>query len=417
MQTPGTHDPYAALRYRDYLWFALGAILANMGNAVQSVAVGWDLYERTGSAWVLGGVGLVQVLPVILLSVPAGHLADRLDRRRIILCAQAVVISCSVLLSLLAYVGGSLLAVYGCLFASAVARAFAGPATASFWPTLIPSRLYSNAVTWRSGGFQVASVAGPAIGGVVIAWQHSAVPAYLMDALLTLTFWFFMYRIRSRPVVRPSEPVSLRSLLAGFRFVWRTKVILGAVTLDMFAVLLGGATALLPMYAKDILHVGPVGFGFLRAAPAVGALVMALWTAHRPPFQQAGRALLGAVAGFGVVTIVFGFSTHFWLSLVTLALTGAFDNISVVIRHSLVQLRTPDAMRGRVTAVNSVFISCSNELGAFESGAIAALFGPVVSVVSGGVGTILIVLLAAVLWPELRQLKRLTSEPDPDPVS
>lgn len=401
------HDPYGALRHADFLRYALGGTLANVGSAMQTVAVGWDLYERTGSAMILGGVGLVQVLPIILLAVPAGHLADRVSRRRIILAAELIVAACSIALAVFSLHRAPVAAVYACLGLGAVARAFLSPASASLWPTLIPSALYSNAVTWRSSGFQIASVVGPALGGLTIAWSHSAVPVYLADAALSLAYWLCVSGIAPRPTTPSREPLSWRSLLAGFRFVWDTKVILAAITLDMFAVLFGGATALLPIFAKDILHVGPTGFGLLRAAPAVGALAMAFVIAHHPPRRHAGRAMLGSVIGFGVATIVFGLSSWFGLSLLMLALTGAFDSISVVVRHSLVQLRTPDAMRGRVTAVNSVFISCSNELGAFESGVVAAWLGPVLSVVTGGVGTILVVIATALIWPELRRLQGL----------
>ncbi len=401
---PVRHDPYAALRHPNYRRFALGAALSSFGGAMQSVAVGWDLYERTGSAWALGAVGLVQVLPVFALALPAGHLADRVDRRRILLVAQAVMLTSSVVLALLALAKGAVPLVYACLFASGVARAFAMPAGASFWPTLLPPKDYGNAMTWRSGGFELAGVLGPALGGMFIAWATSAFPCYLACAGLTFVYGVCVFRVETRAAPKPAEPLTRDSLLAGFRFVWGTKVILGAITLDMFAVLLGGATALLPIYAKDILQVGPAGLGWLRAAPGFGALAMALFTVYRAPVRRAGSRLLWAVAGFGVATIVFGLSTSFWLSMLALGLTGVFDNISVVIRHSLVQLRTPDAMRGRVTAVNSVFISCSNELGAFESGAVAALFTPVISVVAGGIGTLAVVAAAVWRWPELRRL-------------
>ena len=412
MQTP-RHDPYASLRHRDFFSYALGATFANVGSAMQSVAVGWDLYERTGSALALGFVGLVQFLPIVLLALPAGHIADRFDRRKILLLAETIVIACSVGLAILSALHGPPAAMYACLAIAAVARAFANPASASFWPTLIPPDTYSNAVTWRSSGFQTASVVGPALGGLLIGWQHHALPAYLADIALTLCFWLSLYRTKSRGAPRHSEPLTLSAMLAGFRFVYKTKVIFAAVTLDMLAVLFGGAVALLPIYAKDILHVGPAGFGLLRSAPAIGALAMAILIAHRPPPQHAGRAMLWSVVGFGIATIVFGLSQWFWLSLLALALTGALDSISVVVRHSLVQLRTPNAMRGRVTAVNGVFISCSNELGAFESGAVAFLCGPVVSVVAGGIGTLFVVALVAARWPELRRLGRLQQETAP----
>ena len=412
------HDPYGALRHRDFRLFSIGLALAFVGNAMQSVAVGWDLYERTGKAWVLGGVGLVQAVPILLLALPAGHLADRFDRRRVMLVTLVASVFCSLGLTAFSYMGGSLAparyaySLYACLFVNAIARAFHGPANASLWPQLIPSSLYSNAVTWRSGGFQFANVVGPAFAGLLIAWQKSATLVYAVDATLSFSFLLMLLPIKPRPPTHAHEPMTLHTLMAGVRFVWQTKVILAAVTLDMFAVLLGGATALLPIYAKDILRVGPTGLGWLRAAPAIGALLMTVGQVHLPPPRRAGRALLWAVAGFGVATVVFGISRSFWLSLMMLALVGALDNISVVVRHSLVQLRTPDAMRGRVSAVNNVFISTSNELGMLESGAVAAFFGAVVSVVSGGIGAIVVVLTAAMIWPEIRRLGALQAMTD-----
>jgi MFS family permease len=398
------HDPYAALRHRDYRLFAGGAVLANVGFAMQGVAVGWELYERTNSALPLGVVGLVQVAPVLAFALPAGHLADRLNRRRILIVTQLGLVLASLALAWCSWRGAPVNWYYACLFAGATARAFGGPAYAAMLPQLVPADALANAVTWRSSGFQFASVIGPALGGALIAATSSAMPVYLVDAALRVTFWGCVLALAHRPADRPAEPVTLRSLVAGFRFVWNTKVIFAAVSLDMFAVLFGGATALLPIYAKDILHVGPTGLGWLRAAPAVGALLMAITIAHRPAPQRAGAALLWAVAGFGVATIVFGVSRSFALSLAMLFLTGALDNISVVVRHTLVQVMTPDAMRGRVSAVNSIFITSSNELGAFESGLVAAWFGAIVSVVSGGVGTLVVVALTAWLSPSLRRL-------------
>ncbi|MBC8120946.1 MAG: MFS transporter, partial [Gemmatimonadaceae bacterium] len=257
---------------------------------------------------------------------------------------------------------------------------------------------------WNSSGFQVASMAGPAIGGLLIALQGEAALVYVVDALLILASFGCVAFIGGRQRQPSPEAPSFKSLVAGISFVWRSKLILAALTLDMFAVLLGGATTLLPVFAKDILQVGPAEFGWLRAAPAIGAFVMAFALAHLPPLRQAGKTLLWAVAGFGVVTVVFGLSRWFWLSLLMLVLSGALDNISVVVRHTLVQLRTPDYMRGRVSAVNSVFIGSSNELGGFESGVAAALFGPVLAVVGGGIGTVAVVLAVAFTWPQIRAL-------------
>ena len=402
--TEPRHDPYAALRFRDYRLFAVGALLSNISSAMMETAVGWELYERTGSAVPLALVGLVQALPVFALALPAGHVADRFERRRIAVAMQLVMSAMALCLAALSFVKGPVSGFYLCLFVAASARAFNFPAQSSLLPQLVPLEAFSNAVTWRSSGFQLASVIGPALAGALIAWRHEAVWVYALNVVLMLTFAVCLMAIRKRQAASVPEPLTLHSSLAGVRFVWKTKVILAAITLDMFAVLLGGATSLLPIYAKDILHVGPSGFGWLRAAPGIGALVMAIFIAHAPPPQRAGRTLLWAVAGFGAATIVFGFSRLYWLSLAMLALTGALDNISVVVRHTLVQVLTPDSMRGRVSAVNSLFIITSNELGAFESGAVAALGGAVFSVVFGGIGTIVVVTLAALAWPQLRRL-------------
>lgn len=406
------HDPYAAWRFREYRFFILGNMAINVGNNMQSVAVGWELYERTGAAMALGWVGLVQALPIMLLSLPAGQLADRMDRRRIVMLGQFVMAICSLGLAVVSYRRGPVEWMYVMLLLGAMGRAFLWPAGQALLPTLVPPDVFSSAVTWRSTGFQIASVAGPALGGLMIGLQKNATWVYVVDAMMALVNFYCISRIAARPVIRRGEAASLKTLLAGFRYVLDKKLILAALTLDLFAVLLGGATALLPIYAKDILRVGPTGLGWLRAAPAVGAFCMAVALSHLPPLRRAGRALLLAVAAFGALTIVFGLSTWFWLSLVMLAGCGAADNISVVIRHSLVQLGTPDEMRGRVSAVNSVFISASNELGGFESGVVARFFGPVVSVVSGGIGTVLVVVLSAWTWPEIRKLGKVHQRPE-----
>ncbi len=398
------HDPYAAFRYRDYRLFAIGALLANISFAMQETAVGWELYERTGSPVPLALIGLVQAVPVLLLALPSGHVADRFERRRIVILMQLVMAVTSLGIAFLSHTNGPVNAFYLCLFIGACARSFNFPAQASLLPQLVPLESFTNAVTWRSSGFQLASVIGPVLAGLVIAWHKAVTPVYFVNATLMLVFAVCLVLIRNRQIIAASsKPITLHSALAGVRFVWNTKVVLAAITLDLFAVLLGGATALLPIYAKDILHVGPAGFGWLRAMPGVGALVMALFIAHRPP-QRAGVTLLWAVAGFGVATIVFGLARWFWLSLWMLYMLGSFDQISVVVRHTLVQVLTPDPMRGRVSAVNSAFITTSNELGAFESGAVAALGGAVFSVVFGGVGTIIVVVFAALAWPQLRRL-------------
>ncbi len=296
---------------------------------------------------------------------------------------------------------------YGCLLVIAIGRAFHQPAKSALLPQLIPRELFSSAVSWSMSGFQFSSILGPALGGFFIAVTGGASTVYVLTALATLLYAAIMLSLRGVPRGEPSEGVSVRTLVAGFSFVWRHPVILPALALDLFAVLLGGATALLPVYARDILEVGATGLGWMESAPAAGALLMAVAMAHRPPLKHAGRDLLIAVMGFGLATIVFGLSRNFWLSLAMLFCTGALDNISVIVRHTLVQMLTPDAMRGRVSAVNGMFIGASNELGGFESGMVAYYFSPQISVASGGVGTLLVVGVVALACRQLRGYGRL----------
>lgn len=398
------HDPYAAVRHRSFRLLLGGGFLANLGSQMQTVAIGWEIYERTHSAMALGWVGFVQFLPIILLSLPAGHLADRFNRRLLVIAAQLLMAGTSVGLAVLSLTHGDVRWMYACLFVGGVARAVSMPAGASMLPALVPREVFGNAVMWRSSAWHLASTVGPALGGLMVGALARPAIVYATDAGLILIFTGCLAAITLRPTTHREESATLRSLLAGFRFVWDTKIILAAITLDMFAVLLGGTTALLPVYAKDILNVGPTGLGWLRAAPAIGSLLMGIGLAYRPPLKRAGPALLWAVAGFGATMIVFGLSRSYWLSLGMLFVSGVLDNISVVVRHTLVQTATPDPLRGRVSAVNGLFISCSNELGEFESGTVAAWLGPIVSVVSGGIGTILVVLGVAGLWPQLRRL-------------
>ena len=384
-----------------------------LGGQALQVAIGWEIYERTGSALALGLVGLVTVVPVVLLALPAGHLADQMDRRRIVIIAQVLFISMSLSLALESWLQGSILIVYAILLINGIGQAYNNPARSALLPRLVPAKDFANAVTWSSSAFQTSAVVGPALGGLLIALQHKATGAYLLDAFLTSIYLVMLLLIRggSDPrnesaagALKPREKMTLQSLVAGLRFVRDTKVILAALTLDLFAVLFGGATALLPIFAKDILHVGPEGLGWMRGAPSVGALIVMVALAHRKPMAKTGWTLIGCVAGFGVATIVFGLSRSFLLSLSMLFLLGLLDGVSMVIRSTLVQLWTPDEMRGRVSAVNSVFIDMSNELGGFESGALAAAVGPIAAVVGGGIGTIAVVAGVAYAWPELRRL-------------
>jgi MFS family permease len=409
----GLHDPYRALRFRDFRLLLTGACISSFGQQMLTVALGWELYNRTGSALVLGGVGLAQIIPIILLSLPAGHVADRYSRKRIMFFSQIVLAAGALGLAALSWRHGPLLLIYGCLVVIGGAGAFNNPASSALIAQVIPADAYESAMTWRSSTQQVSSVLGPAAGGFLISLFQGAAWVFALYAVAALSFALLLSFLRVRPsATRAVRGTTLHSVTDGIRFLGRSQVLLAAITLDLFAVLLGGATTLLPIFAKDVLHVGPVGFGWLRAASSAGAVCMALVLAHRPAFAHAGRTLLLAVAGFGVVTIIFGLSRSFALSFVMLLLLGAFDNISVVIRSTLLLVRTPDEMRGRVGAVNALFIGTSNQLGGFESGVTAQLFGPVISVIAGGIGTLLVVLLVARHWPEMRNLRTL-SEPAP----
>jgi MFS family permease len=403
------HDAYLALRSPDFRKLLGGSVLASLGSEMQAVAIGWELYERTGREVDLGYVGLAQFLPVLLLALPAGHAVDRYGRKVILVGSLALMTLSMLGLFGLSLVQGPILLIYLCLVLVGIARAFNAPARWSLIPVVVPAEALNNAVAWNASAWQTASVAGPALGGLVIAWAGRATPVYAIAAGCALICAVLLASIRPVPLSAKREAPTLASFLAGAGFVWRTRLILATMTLDMFAVLLGGATALLPVYAKDILDVGPTGLGWLRAAPSLGSLAMGITLAHRPPLRRAGRALLGSVACFGLATVGFGLSRDPLLSFVLLALTGAFDNVSMVVRGTLVHRLTPDPLRGRVLAVNSIFIVSSNELGAFESGVTAQWFGPVASVVGGGVGTILVVLAVMVRWPEVLRLGPLHS--------
>ncbi|MBI3852230.1 MAG: MFS transporter [Verrucomicrobia bacterium] len=402
-----THDPYSVLRNRDFLLYLIARFIASLGQQMLTVAVGWELYERTHSALALGLVGLTQMVPMVFLTLPAGHVADNYNRKRVVLMMIAVSALCSLGLTLVSTLRADVIWIYLCLFTAGAARTFLWPASAALMPQLVSRSNFPKAVTWNSGSFHLSSVAGPALGGMLIALSRSAASVYAINTGAVLICVGLMWFVRSRRVVAAREDMTIKSLIAGFRFVFDTRILFGIISLDMFAVLLGGATALLPVYAKDILRVGPTGLGWLQAALPLGSLLSAMILAHRPPMEKAGRAMLWAVAIFGVATVAFGFSTSFWFAMVMLFVCGAVDNISVVVRHTLVQLLTPDAKRGRVSAVNSLFIGTSNELGGFESGFVAHLLGPVFAVVSGGMGTVLVVVATALIWPEIRKYGRL----------
>ncbi len=406
-QADTAHDPYAVLRNRDFVLYLVGRFIASLGQQMLTVAVGWELYERTKSALALGCVGLAQMIPMFLFTLPAGHMADNHNRKQIIVLMTLVIALASAGLAVISALKAPVFWIYCCLFTIGTARTFLWPASSAFLPQLVERKLFSKAVTWNSGSFHLSSVAGPAAGGALIALTHHAAWVYGLNALAGLICLSLISLVRHHHTVAAREEMTMKSLVAGFNFVFASPIILGTITLDLFAVLLGGATALLPVYAKDILQAGPSGLGILQAALPAGSLLCSLILAHRPPLQKAGRALLWSVVVFGFATIGFGLSRWFWLSFGMLFLCGAVDNVSVVVRHTLVQLLTPDEKRGRVSAVNSLFIGTSNELGGFESGFVAWLFGPVISVVSGGIGTILVVVAVAGIWPQIRRYGRL----------
>jgi len=408
---PLAHEPrapYRALRSRDFRFLLVGVFLGSFGQQMLAVALGWELYERTGSALALGGIGLALIIPVIFLTLPAGHVADHYSRKRVMLIAQLTVAVGTLGLAALSLRQGPLLPIYGCLMLIGGAQAFNNPASSALVAQVIPPDAYESAITWRSSVGQISAVLGPAMGGFLIGVLGGATWVFVLHAVAALTFACLLAFLRVRaPQARPTGQRTLRAVTEGLRFLGRTPILLAAITLDLFAVLLGGATTLLPIFARDILRVGPFGLGWLQAASSLGSVSMALILAYRPALTRAGRTLLLAVAAFGLVTIVFGLSRSFALSFAMLLLLGGLDNISVVIRSTLLLVRTPDALRGRVGAVNSLFIGTSNQLGGFESGVAAQLLGPVGAVVFGGIGTILSVLFVAWYWPEMRALRTL----------
>ncbi len=405
---PDQHDPYGALRLSDFRLLLIGRLIAQLGEMMVSVAVGWEIYERTGRAFLLGMIGLVQIIPVLLFSLPAGYIVDRYNRKQIALISQIVLMACSAALAILSLTQAPLVLTFVVLFVIGVARAFNNPAEGALTPMVVPESLFHSAVTWSTSVWQVSAIVGPAVSGFVIALTGGAPAVYIFNVFAGSALVIALLLIHPRKqTYAPPEETPMQSLKAGMHFLRDNRLILSSITLDMFAVLFGGATYLLPVFAKDILQVDATGYGLLRAAPSVGALCMALVLANRSGFRNAGRTLLIAVAGFGIVTIIFGLSTNFWLSLAMMALSGALDNISVIVRHTLTLVFTPDEMRGRVGAVNSMFIGASNELGGFESGVAAALLGPVGAVVFGGFGTLAVTGLVAYFAPELRQLKRI----------
>jgi MFS family permease len=396
-------DAYASFRLRDFRLLLIGSFLSSLGLQMLSVGVSWDLYLHTRSAAVLGNIGFVQVAPFLLFALAAGHIADRYDRQRVMILTQWLLLAASLLLLT---TSPSTPIIFISLFLTATARSFQAPARSAMLPQVAPLGALGNAIAWTSSAQEIANVSGPALAGLLLASAGSRT-VYLIQLLCAALTMACFHLLRCRPSsIRAVPAPGGKALLEGARFVWNHKLILPAISLDLFAVLFGGATALLPIYAVEILHTGARGLGWLRAAPAIGAISMALLLTHSHRIDRAGRALLWSVGGFGACTIVFGLSRSLWLSLAMLLLTGALDNISVVLRQSLVQTNAPDYLRGRVLAVNNIFIHCSNQLGAVESGWTAAWFGAVPSVVGGGLATILVVAGFAASSEVLRKWKQ-----------
>jgi MFS family permease len=409
------HDSYAALRYRDFRYLITASFLTSFSQAILSVIVGYELYLRTGSAFALGMVGLVQIIPNVALSMPAGQFVDQHDQRRVAALAVGLISLAAFFLSVLTHFEGPLVFIYLCLFLIGIGRLLVSPTQAPLMASIIPRDSFSNAAAWRSSAGQTASILGPAAGGFGVAIFGNAQIVFAMAAGLLAIAAVSLSRITPRPVPRSREKMTRDSVLAGIRFIRSTEVLLATITLDMVAVLLGGATALLPIFAEDVLHVGAGGLGLMRAAPAVGAVLASVAIAHRGPFRAAGPTILMAVAGFGLCSVLFGLSRSMPLSLVALGLIGVCDSISVVIRSTLQLTLTPDHMRGRVGSVHYMFVGMSNEFGEFESGVVASILGATAAVVVGGVGTILVVPAIIVLWPELRRLRRIETVELPAP--
>jgi MFS family permease len=412
-----------AFRSRNFRLYQSARLMVIVGAEAQSVAVAWQVYQITHSALKLGLTGLALFLPGLVCMLAAGHAADRYDRRRIILACYALQAICTAALLWLSVTPGMLHAgriwpIYTVLVGIGLGRAFSGPAASALLPSLVPRDHFVNAVTWGATIYQIANMSGPAIGGLLFtlqltgmlqSWQGAPI-VYLLTLIMLCGFIILVSMIRPAPIERKAGSFSTRTLLAGLEYVFRTKLLLGSISLDLFAVMLGGAVALLPIFATDILHAGPRGLGLLRAMPSVGALIVSLLLVAKPIKRRAGATMLTCVAIFGVATIVFGLSRNLYLSLFALLITGASDMVSVVVRSSMLQLATPPEMRGRVSAVNWLFVGASNEFGEFESGVTAQWWGAVRAVVIGGIGSLVVTASAAVLFPQLRRADALTAE-------
>jgi MFS family permease len=421
------HDPYAALRQPSVRLYLGGNFIAAVGFLMKDAAIMWEVFHRTGSAAALGAVGLVQALPVIGLPLITGHLADTVDRKRIMHVSLLLLSLIAVVLAVNSFVAGPLWVMYAALAAHGVVRAFQQPARQSLLPLISTPAAFPNAVTWGSGAFHLAQVVGPLTTGAILYFTQLPWIVYAIYAVLVLVFYVMLFGVRYRKAERRREVMTLATLTSGLRFVFSNKLLLSVMTIDLLAVLFGGATGLLPVFQSEVLNVSEFWYGVLRAAPAAGAVVVSLWIAHRSPFARAGVTMLLAVAGYGIATVLFGLSSSLWLTLALLFLLGACDIVSVVIRHTLLQTLTPDKLRGRVSAINGMFIGASNYLGDAEAGYVAywagrwsgdSLFGTRFSVVSGGLAAIGVTALAAALVPQLRNYGKISDSAivDEEPI-
>jgi MFS family permease len=409
----------SAFLSRDFRLYQTARLLVILGAEAQSVAVAWQVYQITHSALDLGLTGLALFAPGIFFMLWAGHVADRYDRRWIILLCYAVQAVCTMaLLRFALHPTGRVWPIYAVLLGIGMGRAFSGPASSALLPSLVPQHHFVNAVTWGSIVFQIANIAGPAVGGLLFTlplkghltkWNGAAV-VYMFTLVTLMAFLGLVGAMRTKPVRVLKKGFDLETMLAGFRYVWQAKLLLGSISLDLFAVLLGGAVALMPIYATDILHAGPQALGLLRAMPALGALSVSLTMTVRPIKRDAGKLMLTCVAIYGAATVVFGLSRTMWVSLLALVIVGASDMVSVVIRASILQLATPPELRGRVSAVNWLFVGASNEFGGFESGLTAHWWGAVRAVVIGGIGSLIVTGVGAVVFPALRNADALSAE-------
>jgi MFS family permease len=402
-----------AFQYPSFVLFQTARFCIVLATEMQSVAVGWQVYEITKRPLDLGLVGLAQFLPGILLFLVSGHVADRYDRRKlIVICYIGFALSCGLLLLPAMRNVRSVYYIFAVLILLGIVRSFTGPVSRALLPQLIPEEHFPSAVAWASTIFQGAAILGPALGGLVYAFFRGPSAVYVLAVLMAVVAVICTLQLKTEAKPRPREPINLTTVSAGLRYIWREKVVLGSISLDLFAVFLGGAVALLPVYASEILLTGPWGLGLLRAAPGVGAAAMALFLAHRPMRRKVGLIMLWCVAGFGLFNILFGISHSLALSLIALFFVGATDMVSVIVRAVLIQVATPDEMRGRVNAVDMVFIGASNEFGEFESGLTAQWFGTVPAVVIGGIGTLVVTAIWAWRFPELRKVEQIHSLPN-----